>query len=132
MDEVLMYQLMSGRGVLGGFSVNAIFLAGLLVALLWKPERIRSTALFRWACTFFVLSTFLPVVLNVTCNVYFNGSIGLSRRSAASLPYAGMIFTLGPVLTGVAMFCAFAALMPPGKGKSVVPRPQAPTKHPLD
>lgn len=130
MDEYLLYQMMNGRGTLGGISVNVVFLAGLLLALLWKPDRIRSVTLFRWACTFMVMATFLPILANVFFGWYSSVGPGFGRRSP-NTPFNSVLLTIGPVTAGIGMFCGFAALMPPGKPKKGRAEPQI-TRHPLD
>ncbi len=132
MQDMMLYQLLSGRFSSGGFSLDVILLAGLLITLLWKPERIHSVTLFRWACTFVALSAFLPSLASGLSYLYF-GQVASFRRPLEVPVSIHMIASgVGPFLVGMAILCALAALTPPIKGTSKPPRPDVPVRHPLD
>ena len=106
------------------------FLLCLFAVLLFRPERIRSPALFRLAFLLFVLSVIVPQVLT-SCFGFLQfisgGSSFRPGREATSL-LVTLQSTSGPLLFGLSMILAFLALSP----SSPPQRRVSPVKHPLE
>lgn len=100
------------------------------IIVIFKPERIQSPTLFRWATTLAALSILLPPVLTFFFNVTV--STGGGGRNADDISALVMMLgsTSGPVLLGLSVLAAFASLRP--RPAPYVSKPQVPEKHPLD
>lgn len=106
------------------------FLLCLFAVLLFRPERIRSPALFRLALLLFVLSVVAPHVLTFCFGFlqFIDDDYSITFGRGAN----GLLVTLqgasGPILLGVSLILAFEALSP----GSPPQRRVSPTKHPLE
>jgi Zn-dependent protease len=103
--------------------VQATLLAGLLVVLVFRPERIRNRTLFHLACWLFALSVAIPPLLNLLFTAVGGGLFG--SMAASSLVLAATTLA-GPGLLGVSLLLALLSLMPGP------PSPFQPPKHPLE
>lgn len=112
--------------------LQAALLLGLLVTILFRPERIRSPGLFRAACVLFALSVFVGPVL--TAGVVFLDALDSGGFRFASRPgdFTGTLVLLasatGPVLLGISSLLALISLCPAVKSAYH----SQPPRHPLE
>lgn len=135
MEEQLYLQMMAGRagGLFGAgnWLELAMFLA-LLGLVIFRPERIQSTTLFRWACTLFALSICLPPLATFLVRMAISPMQPNPWGSGAEGGFVLIIPSVAqPLLFGFSLFCLFAAVIPtPNRPAS--PVASSPPKHPLD
>ncbi|MCX7426086.1 MAG: hypothetical protein NTW96_10765 [Planctomycetia bacterium] len=124
-------QMFSGQGMAW---VQVALLACLFAMMLFRPERIRSPWLFRWAGLFLAFSVIAPPVLWLCIRLFVEDmSVVRSPRPMAS---GGGLASLlspiqmasGPTLLGLGIICGVFALGPRAGDAS---RAQPP-RHPLE
>jgi hypothetical protein len=106
----------------------AVMLVGMLLALLFKPERVQSWALFRLSCWLLAVSIIIMPVMNVLLG--FMGGSATSFRSSGIMPEAFIFYTMyaiSPILQGISMICGLLSMIPNGSRLPLVP-----PKHPLE
>jgi len=121
-QEMAMFQLLNQTG--SGW-LTAVLLVGLLLALLFKPERVYSWALMRLSCWLLAVSIVTPPILNAFMSIT-NGP-PTSFRSPSDYLVMTCIYALGPILLGISVICGLLAMIPTGYGP-----PLTPPKHPLE
>jgi hypothetical protein len=104
-------------------------LTGLLLALLFKPERVYSWALMRLSCWLLAVSIVIPPILNTFMAINSGSAASFRPPSIGSPDYLVMtcIYALGPILMGISIICGLLALIPTGYRP-----PLTPPKHPLE
>jgi hypothetical protein len=123
MDEMYLLHALFARG---SVLIQATVFAGLLLVLVFRPERLRHQSLFLLAAIFLVLSMVVPPFS------YFLASITGSGRSLGPMMRTADTFTLvaanvaGPMFLGLSMVFALLSLMPRTS------RPFQPPQHPLE
>jgi hypothetical protein len=124
-QEMAMLQLLNQTG--NGW-LTAALLTGLLLALLFKPERIYSWALMRLSCWLLAVSIAIPPMLNAYMPSLANGfSFQSSRIGISEYLIMPCICALGPILVGTSVICGLLAMIPTGYRP-----PLTPPKHPLE
>jgi hypothetical protein len=123
MDEMyLLHSLFRGGSVL----IQATVFAGLLLVLVFRPERLRHKSLFLLAAIFMVLSMVVPPFS------YFLATVMGSGLSRGPMMRTAEPFTLvatnvaGPMFLGLSVLFALLSLMPRTS------RPFQPPQHPLE
>jgi hypothetical protein len=118
-------------GAMGPDYAQTALLIGLLLAALFRPERIRSVPLIRASCVFLALSIVAPAVLYMLISTLSAGN----SRAGFSGPLSGteamlmaLINVVGPMLLGLSIVLGVFSLLP-GRDDRL---PLSPTKHPLD
>jgi hypothetical protein len=129
--DYLMLQLLSQAVSSGGGWLTAVLLLGLLVALLFRRERINNWVLFRLSCCLLAASVIVPPILNVLLNLTgssmpITGS-GAFARTSTNYAVAMFAYALSPILQGTSILCALLAMVPSCSDVEV-----SPPKHPLD
>jgi uncharacterized membrane-anchored protein YitT (DUF2179 family) len=119
-QDLLFFQQLFGAG---SGMVQATLLAGLLVVLVFRPDKIRNRTLFTWACWCLALSILLPPLLNLLFATLGSGLFGGMGRSP--LVMLGATFG-GPGLLGLSLLLTLLSLMPGPPG------PFQPPRHPLE
>ena len=124
-QEMAMLQLLNQTG--NGW-LTAALLTGVLLALLFKPERVYSWALMRLSCWLLAASIAIPPILNAYMPSLANGFAFQSSRIGIS-EYLIMpcICAFGPILVGTSVICGLLAMIPTGYRP-----PLTPQKHPLE
>lgn len=131
-EEWLALKQLFGDGGLGWLQVALA--ACLFLALIFRPERIRSQALFKLACWLFAFSIMVPPVFNIGLTLFASVTKGSWPPSpgASWSPVGPFLLSLeratGPVLFGLSLLCGLLSLVP---GPYRENRLQ-PTRHPLD
>ena len=131
-QDYVMLQLLNQSGNAGNGWLTSVLLVGLLLALVFKPERVNNWALFRVSCWLLAVSIVIPPILN-TFMIITSGSAAFFRSpsigSIGSSNYLMMscIYALGPILLGISMICGLLAMIPSGYRP-----PLTPAKHPLE
>lgn len=132
-----MNELMLWKQLLGGGQdwVPTVLLGCLFLVVLWRPDRIRSLALFRVAAVLLALSVMAPSVLNVLLGLVGDGPSLRSYRSGSGgtgvLPLLGS--ASGTVLLGLSILFALLSLGPGQTSERPEPRdPTTPRRHPLE
>ena len=128
MPQELLYltQLSSS---LGSGWLPAVMLGGLLLALLFKPDRIHNWPLFRFSCCFLAVSILTTPMLNVFVN-FFTMQDGLTsyRSTMSQFPFIiTAIYALTPILQGISILCGLLSMIP-----TASTLPLNPPKHPLE
>jgi hypothetical protein len=125
-QEMAMLQLLNQTG--NGW-LTAALLTGLLLALLFKPERVYSWALLRLSCWFLALSITIPPILNAFMTITSHSAASFRPTSIGSSDYLVItcIYALGPILLGISIICGLLAMIPTGYRP-----PLTPAKHPLE
>jgi hypothetical protein len=113
--------------VAGGW-LPPVLLTGLLLALLFKPDRVHNWALLRASCWLLAIS----VVITPALNVFMSFSQGTTMNFRSSLqtmpPFViTSVYSLAPILQGISVICGLLALIPSG-----IPPQFEPPKHPLE
>ena len=121
-----MLQMLSQTG--NGW-LTAVLLVGLLLALLFKPERVYSWALMRLSCWFLATSIVTPPILNAFMTITSGSAASFRPSSVGMSDYLVMtcIYSLGPILAGISIICGLLAMIPSGYRP-----PLTPPKHPLE
>lgn len=106
------------------------FLLCLFAVLLFRPERIRSPALFRLALLLFVLSVIVPHVLTFCFAFlqYIHDDFSITFGKGSNWLLVTLQGASGPILLGLSLILAFEALSP----GSPPQRRASPVKHPLE
>jgi hypothetical protein len=125
-QEMAMLQLLNQTG--NGW-LTAVLLTGLLLALLFKPERVYSWALMRLSCWLLAVSIVTPPILNVYMTITSGSGVSFRPPSVGMSDYMVMtcIYALTPILLGVSVICGLLAMIPAGYRP-----PLTPAKHPLE
>jgi hypothetical protein len=126
-QDLMYLEQLVGRG---GFWLPVTMLAGLLVALIFRPETIHNLFLFRASCWILVLSMIVPSLSNILLSGYNNLYSGIRINPSAEVQMvAACLNAIGPVMQGTSIICGLFSLIPP-----MIPRrPFAgPVKHPLE
>lgn len=114
--------MMLGQLVGGAVRVwlDVAFLAGVMLALLYRPERVRSWSLFQFGCGVWALSTIAPslVVFLVDSKSPARATMGMGGGDPDLGMMSKIVMLTGPVLFALAFLCVVFALMPNGKGTS--------------
>jgi hypothetical protein len=123
--------LRQALGSVGEVWLAVTLLAGLIVVLVFRPERVQHWGLFRAACWMVVLSVVVPPVLNVW--IALAGSPNSSAWGSRSFPIGSplilsCIYLVGPLLEGLGILFGLWSLIPKRPG----PPPWGPPKHPLE
>jgi len=131
-ESVILSQLMGG-GTSGLQWASAVYLLGLLVTVLFRPQQIHQPGLFRVAYLVYAASIILPALvwagwLSFAGPGAVGGMRGMATGEAASLMQMLMMVS-GPTLFGVSVVCLIGSLVPHGHAIAPPPPPQ---KHPLD
>ncbi|MEN6494521.1 MAG: hypothetical protein ABFD16_09520 [Thermoguttaceae bacterium] len=127
-SELFFLQQLSGSTGVNG--ISGMLLLCLFVVLAFRPERIHSRWLFRFACVLLALAIATPPLASLAA--IFSHSISSYGWSSSSL--SGMVWTLqlantcGPVFAGGGALCGLFSMIAPGRDES----PSQPTRHPLD
>jgi hypothetical protein len=128
-NTMLLEQLL---GLNGSVWLPVTMLAGLLLALIFRPNTIHNLSLFRAACWLLALSLVVPAVLNLvleasSVNSYGGSGYGISGNAPPFL--LACVSVLGPIMQGASILCGLFSLIPP-----VLPRQNVtgPAKHPLE
>ena len=124
-QDYLMLQLLSQSANGGGNWLTAVLLLGLLLALLFKRERITNWALFRLSCWFFAASITIPPILNVLTNV--TGARNPALQRSGDYMVVLCVYAIGPILLGTSIICALCSLIPSRYDTQV-----SPPRHPLE
>jgi hypothetical protein len=110
----------------GSGLLQSVLFAGLLVVLIYRPEKIRQRTLFLWSCCTLALSIAAPPFWNVVFSVMgagpFGGSFG---RGGGPILLIGS-GVIGPGLLAISLLFALLSLLP-RRGVSCQP-----PKHPLE
>jgi hypothetical protein len=131
MEQMYIQMMYSGGGTFGGSSLLTVtIIAALFLILVFKPERIQSAMLFRWACTLVGLSILLPSLVSVFFSVAVMGTTGQSAPGGLGGVMMLLSQLSGPVMLGLSVLAAFAALRPRPARAPI--QPPVPQKHPLD
>jgi hypothetical protein len=105
-------------------------LAGLFVALIFRPKSIQNIMLFRAACVLFVASIAATPFLNILSSMLGpNLSGGGYGSSSDSRFLFSAINAIGPVLLGASVFCGLFALIPATTFRR---DEDGPAKHPME
>ncbi len=121
-QEMMMLQLLNQTGT--GW-LTSVLLLGLLLALLFRQDRVYNWALFRISCWLLACSIVIPSILHVMMNLT-NGTTG-SFRSSADYLVTICIYALGPILLGISVICGLLAMIPGASRQQF-----SPAKHPLE
>jgi hypothetical protein len=118
-------------GLVGSVWLPVTMLAGLLLALIFRPNTIHNLFLFRTACLLLALSVIVgPVLHLLLMAANFPGGFQNYGSNQIGLPFlSACINALGPILQGVSILCGLFSLIPPMVPHGQVP---GPVKHPLD
>jgi hypothetical protein len=131
MSQELMYlEQIFGRG---GNWLSVTILAGLLIAVIFRPNTIYRPTLFRVACWLLAVSVAVTPLLNLFLSVisFTAGGRGMGFGSPGSefqfFMACGQV--VGPLLQGGSIICGLTSLLPPLR-----PRPpfDGPAKHPME
>ncbi|MGY8746800.1 MAG: hypothetical protein ACKVHR_01910 [Pirellulales bacterium] len=130
-----MFGGMAGGGSQGGGWMAIVMLVVLVLICLYKPERIHSHVLFRWTCSFFVLSLVMPSVVQLGLLAFEVGPQmggGRSPRNSGQGfgTFFGIVGVIQPGFLAMSMFCLFATIAP--RKVSAIRSAPEPKKHPLD
>lgn len=126
MQELMLnLRLLNPHGLL-----DAVFLAGMFAAIVFKKESIVIPGMFRLAYWLFALSIILPACLTPALAPLMAQNTSFGGVSAGEM---GVVFNVlsmatGPVLFALSLLCMFGSMFP----RKMPPPPAAPTKHPLD
>ena len=110
--------------VLGGAVrvwLDVAFVGGVMLALLYRPERVRNWSLFQFGCGVWALSTIAPslVVFLVNSPTPTRSAMGMGAASDPDLGILSKVVMLtGPVLFALAFLCVVFALMPSSQKKT--------------
>jgi hypothetical protein len=127
-QDIAMLQILNQTG--NGW-LTSVLLLGLLLALLFKQQRVYNWTLFRVSCWLLAASIIIPPTLNVFMNLT-NGSgmpvtgSGMFGRTSANYEVI-CIFALGPILLGISIISGLFAMIPRDYRQ-----PLTPPKHPLE
>jgi hypothetical protein len=100
--------------------LDVAFVAGVILALLFRPERVRSWSLFQFGCGDWALSTIAPslvvFLLDSPTSTPTRSPMGMGAASDPDLGMMSKVVMLsGPVLFALAFLCVVFSLMPSGK-----------------
>ena len=124
-------RLMYSGGLSGGLGwLAAVVVAALFVVVVHRPESIRNPMMFRWASTIVGLAVLVPPAVTFLISVYFTANETMGRASAAANNFLILGQMAGPVLLGLSILAAFAALRPREERRALAA--DEPRKHPLD
>lgn len=128
-QDYVMLQLLNQTGNAGNGWLTPVLLVGLLLALLFKPERVNNWALFRVSCWLLAVSIVTPPILNTFMNITSGTATSFRPPSIGSSDYLIItcIYALGPILLGISIICGLLAMIPRGYRP-----PLSPAKHPLE
>ena len=141
MNEYLLTQMLTGASTGGQFLPVAVVVIMFLV-MIYKPDRIRSRPLFRWATSLYAAGVIVsPAVQMASMLTQFSsttGSFGRSRADSSIWLSLGMSF--GPMMMGIGLLLAFMSLSvrdpnapsPRSPNVGPAPAPTPPKRHPLD
>ncbi len=127
MNEWLLIQQLNSGGSTG--LLSTVYLALLFIVCLYRPERVRSRMLFRWACTCFALAVVAqPIFMGILMSL----GIAAQGRISREPEIMWLIGTcVGPALIAISLICAFASVAPISTRRKQVDITK-PAKHPLD
>jgi Zn-dependent protease len=121
-DELQLYRQIFGTS--GEAWLGVTLLAGLLVVLIFRPERVQRWGLFRTACWLLALSVLIPPVLHFLAALPGNT---VSRSWQSGLLIFSCIYLVGPILKGLSILFGLLSLIPATPGA-----PLGPARHPLE
>jgi hypothetical protein len=118
-------------GITADVWIAVTLLAGLLIVLIFRPERVQQWGLFRVACWLLALSVVIPPLLNVLISFMENPNLSSWRsgsfRGESILLYS-CVSLVGPLLQGISILFGLLSLIPKRPNSS----PLGPAKHPLE
>ena len=120
-SAMLLGQLLGGAARVW---LDVALVAAVMLAIIFRPERIRNVSLFQFGCGLWALSNIAPnlVVFLGESTVSTRSSMGMGTGSDPGLGVLTKVVMLtGPVLFALAFLCIVFALLPSGKSKSSVP-----------
>ncbi len=94
--------------------LDVAFVAVVIVALLFRSERIQFWALFRFGCGVWALSTIAPslVVFLMESPTPTRSTMGMAAENNDFGIISKLLMLIGPVLFAVAFLCVVFSLMP--------------------
>jgi hypothetical protein len=105
-------------------------LVGLLLVVIYRPERIRLLGMFRFSCVMLALSIVVPPAVSATLS--FLVSIGGSSRSSSSagdyMILVNLLGTIEPALVAASLCLGIFSLLPARRSADRT----GPARHPLD
>ena len=106
--------------------LDVALVAGIMLAIIFRPERIRSLSLFQFGCGLWALSNIAPnlVVFLVESPVQTRSPMGMGMGTGSGPDLGVMtkvVMLTGPILFALAFLCIVFALLPSGKAKSSGP-----------
>ena len=126
-------ELMYLRQMLGGDSwLQAVFLAGVFLVVLFRREQIVSPYMFRVSIILYVLSLILPIaitsILQYTSSTRGVGFIGSGSRGEL---FHTLMTGVGPAVFGLSVLLCVLSMLPPQSRYPAPPQRQQ-QPHPLD
>lgn len=132
-EFMMIQQLMQSLGGATGWS-NAIYVAGMFAALLWRRESVVNWGLFRASYLLFAASLLLPpIVQPIVMMTMYSGAFrgGGPTQGDASVLLSAVSNGIGPGLFAGAVICGLGSMMP--RRMFNMPPPSLPQQqHPLD
>jgi hypothetical protein len=106
----------------------AVLLAGLLLAMLFKPDRVHSWLLLRLSCWLLAVSIIITPAFNVLISLDSSMSSRFPSGPQSMPPFiVTAIYAFAPILLGCSVICGLLAMIP-----AVSPQAIIPPKHPLE
>ena len=124
-EMYLLKQMMSG---VAPSYIQFTMLAGLLVAAIFRPERIRRLGMFRTACILLAVSVGLGPTLSVLVSVAASSAGNMHTLTGEYGILFSLVEAVGGILLAVSICLGIFALLPSAKDTY----PALPARHPLD
>lgn len=128
-------EMMFFRQMLGGGDswVQAVFLAGVFLVVLFRRDQIVSPYMFRVSVILYVLSYILPLLLSAVLQFTLRGSGRVMGRGPGDSGELLQILmtAVGPLLLGLAIMLCVLSMLPP-QSRYPGPPQRPPQPHPLD
>jgi hypothetical protein len=125
MEMIMVRQVFGG----GESWIQAVFLAGVFLVLLFRRDHIVSPYMFRVSIILFVLSMVLPVI--IVGIMQFTGATPSPIRSVGDSLLQVLMTGTGPVLLGLAVLLCILSMLP-AHSRYPAPPERPPQPHPLD
>jgi hypothetical protein len=125
-------ELLMLRQLLGQTSPNyaqVAMLIGLLLVVIYRPERIRLHGMFRAACALLAISLVLPPLVAAAVGLLATTASSMARSTGSDyMMLAGLLNVVEPALVAISIFLGIYSLLPPLQHDDRA----GPAHHPID
>jgi hypothetical protein len=119
------------RQLLGQLSPNyaqVAMLVGLLLVVIYRPERIRLLGMFRASCVCLAVSIVLPPLVGAIVGLLVPAMSGMPRNSSDFMILIGLLNVVEPALVAISICLGIFSLLPLLR-RTTAP---GPAQHPVD